>query len=164
MEDLNSKTPEKVNIPLKKTSDKGSEVLSTVATEAIEKVSELVPTQSQGSAQDDTVVQSRSGFLDMSQRILGLVGKSSRPQHKTVKIPKPEVQRIEITKALGEKVNLLQKKLRKIGNQTKTAYKAQIIIKKIRELQRMIAEIADMALDKLEDWYRTYVLRERKQA
>ncbi len=97
-------------------------------------------------------------FSGISERISGLLG--SKKTQKIV-LPDRKVQQKEVVKALSVEVKNLVSETRKMQNSRRySPEKLEKLLKKIRHLQKMIADVMSLATKTLNQWYKRYVLNE----
>ncbi len=122
---------------------------------SVEKISEILPAKV--SEQGTASISKTTKSLSLWQKISSLL---SSPEHKRIELPSAFIQRQEIRASLERETKHLLREAAKIEKQKNfSAAALEEVIRQIRYLRQLIGELITMAVQKLEQLYRQYVLK-----
>jgi len=133
-------------------------VLDEYSESAINKISEIVgdSANENGGAGKLPIKKGRKKDKSITDKIWSLI---KREEQKSVKIPSPEEQKVEIVKSIKKRTKKLLKKADKIQSQKNfSAYKLEKIVLELRSLQSILSDLITQTKEGLENLYRKYVL------
>ena len=137
-------------------SSSGLEDLLDASEVASEKVKEVVGEQASESIPTATS-KTQSGFASISQKITGILFSSKK---EVIKLPQVQVQRKQVKKFLVKRTRKLIGEATKIQNSRNfSAAKLESVLVELRGVQQILADLYMATVSKIENLYKTYVLK-----